>query len=370
MKKFQLFSLLAIPFILLTGFKKNIQQQSFHSAKSINTSGARSSAELPEVLIADATTIQGDKGQEPFKMLVCLSKASLEPVTIEYSTEDGTAKAGADYVATNGSIRFEPGEIAKWITISIIGKVAADPDEDAPPPSMVALHIKIQKVFGAIARAQSITINIIKDILRDPQFNKYKYHNSAYLVTFDYFGYTSLGGDLTNCHVRRNGEVFMTGVLYGDENVGRYEPVIYRGHTWMGIDMDICSVERDEQKDPPDQFCNMSVGAFGGVTVELTLDTSAHEGYGYIQIHYDPTKDRSWSNKTVVGSCFSQLGGELQNIPDNSIASVFNGRELPMLIDRSSGYPKPLRTLIEGETYSQTDKEGNTTVIKVEQKLW
>jgi hypothetical protein len=111
----------------------------------------------------------------------------------------------------------------------------------------------------------------------------------------------------------------------------------------------------------------MSVASFGDVMTELKLDTSAHEGYGYIQIHYDPTKNY-FAYKTVVGSCFSQLGGELQNIPDNSIASVFNGRELPMLIDRSTGRPQQLKILRVG-VYSQTDNEGNVTLIRVKRKI-
>ena len=68
--------------------------------------------------------------------MVYLSRAATEPVTVKYSTEDGSAKAGVDYVATKGSLTFDPGEVAKWITVPIIGEVAADPDEDAPVNSM------------------------------------------------------------------------------------------------------------------------------------------------------------------------------------------------------------------------------------------
>ena len=64
--------------------------------------------------------------------MVYLSQATTKPVLVKYSTEDGSAIAGADYVETSGSITFEPGEIAKWITVLIIGEVAAEADEDAP----------------------------------------------------------------------------------------------------------------------------------------------------------------------------------------------------------------------------------------------
>src|SRR6478736_4646516 len=127
------FGLLIASIILLTGFKKNTHQ-TFLSEKPVNIiSDVSLSTELPEIVISDITVIQGDKGQTPAEIMVCLSRAASEPVTVEYSTENGTAIAGTDYVATSGSIRFEPGEIAKWITVSIIGEVAADPDEDALP---------------------------------------------------------------------------------------------------------------------------------------------------------------------------------------------------------------------------------------------
>ena len=163
--------------ILLTGFKKNTHQQSFLSAKSMNRNSCASSlSELPEIIISDLTVIQGEKGQSPAEVMVCLSQAASEPVTVEYSTENGTAKAGVDYVSTKGSIRFEPGEIAKWITVSIIGEVAADPDEDAvhqdhqrqpdgqqPGPEMVA---RLRRPLGRRLGAPLPTLSLHRGRLR------------------------------------------------------------------------------------------------------------------------------------------------------------------------------------------------------------
>ena len=79
--------------------------------------------------------------------MVYLSQATTEPVTVTYSTEDGIAKSGVDYIATKGSVKFEPGEVAKWITVLIIGEVAADPDEDAPVNSMANFIIKLNQAM-------------------------------------------------------------------------------------------------------------------------------------------------------------------------------------------------------------------------------
>jgi len=348
--------------ILLTGFKKNTHQQSFLSAKSMNRNSCASSlSELPEIIISDLTVIQGEKGQSPAEVMVCLSQAASEPVTVEYSTENGTAKAGVDYVSTKGSIRFEPGEIAKWITVSIIGEVAADPDEDAVLQDEEDLRVNISKIIGAIAKKKDIIIHIIKNILRNPRFNKGP--TSAYQVSFEYNGFTTLGWELKDCHVRRNGRVYLNGILEGDENVGSKDDpddVFYTGKLWMNINMDICSVERHENSDPPDRFCYMSVVGKGYVTTDLQIDFL--DGYAYIKIDSDTTK----FYRNVVGDCWSQLGGERENVPNNSIASIFNGLRLEMLIDVATG--RQLRTLRKG-TYLQTDADGNVTTVTVLRKI-
>jgi len=348
--------------ILLTGFKKNTHQ-AFLSEKPVNIiSDASLFTEPPEIIISDITVIQGDKGQTPAEMMVCLSRAASEPVTVEYSTKNGTAMAGTDYVATSGSIKFEPGEIAKWITVSIIGEVAADPDEDALPEDEEDVHVLFKNAIGAIINIKSeAIITIIKNISRNPKFNKGI--TSAYQVLFEYKGYTTLGPTLADCHVRRNGRVYLSGILEGSENVGRKDDpddVVYRGNLWMNINMDICSVERIDNADPPDRYCYMSVAGFGYVTTELQIDSL--DGYAYVKIDCDTTK----FYRNVVGDCFSQLGGEHQNVPNNSIASIFNGLKLEMLIDVATG--RPLRTLRKG-VYSYTDAEGDVTTVTVVRKI-
>lgn len=339
--------------ILLTGFKKNTHQ-AFLSEKPVNIiSDVSLFTELPEIIIPDITVIQGDKGQTPAEVIVCLSQVSSEPVTLEYSTQNGTAIAGVDYVATSGSIRFEPGEIAKWITVPIIGEVAADPDEDSPPQLPTIIRLIIKNVKGGIINKATEIITIIQNILRNPQFNKGP--GSAYSVIFEYDGYTTLGPTLADCHIRRNGKVSLWGILEGFENIAADDDVTYTGHLWMEIKMDICSVEHSETTDPPDRYCYMSVAGFGYVDASLKLDSL--DGYAYINFDCDTSK----FHRNVVGDCFSQLLGERQNVPLNSIASIFNGLKLKILTQR--------RTLREGGDYYQTDNEGNVISVQVLRKI-
>ncbi|HET6789100.1 MAG TPA: Calx-beta domain-containing protein, partial [Aquabacterium sp.] len=50
---------------------------------------------------------------------ITLSRPSATPVTVNFATQDGVAKAGSDYTATSGSLTFAPGETRKTITVAI-----------------------------------------------------------------------------------------------------------------------------------------------------------------------------------------------------------------------------------------------------------
>lgn len=321
--------------ILLTGFRNNNSCQNLLSVKTVTTI-SKANAELPELHIADATAIQGNKGQSPVEVLVYLSHPAKEPVTVEYSTENETAIAGADYVATSGTIRFEPGETAKWITVMIVGEVAADPDEDAALPAKVSFQVKIKKIIGALIKKKSTIINIIKNISKDPRFNQGD--KSVYHVKMTYTGYTGETAELSKCPVRSNGSVVLDGIMTGHEKMGSGDPIIYTGTLFMYINIDICSIER--LPNGQDEFCSIRVYGYGQVMSELELDPGA--GYGYIKINHDSTENGKFA-RIVAGTCSSQLADELKMVPNESVSSVFNGMQLDMLqerILRKGVYPK------------------------------
>jgi archaellum component FlaF (FlaF/FlaG flagellin family) len=60
---------------------------------------------------------------------ITLSAASALPVTVNYQTADGTAKAALDYVAKSGTVTFTPGQTVKRITVSFIGDDTAEANE-------------------------------------------------------------------------------------------------------------------------------------------------------------------------------------------------------------------------------------------------
>jgi aryl-phospho-beta-D-glucosidase BglC (GH1 family) len=68
-------------------------------------------------------------GSHTAAFTVKLSQASASPVTVAYSTVDGTAKAGSDYTAASGTLTFAPGETAQTISVTILGDTVIEPDE-------------------------------------------------------------------------------------------------------------------------------------------------------------------------------------------------------------------------------------------------
>lgn len=83
----------------------------------------------PRVSIGDVAKKEGNGGTTVFVFTVTLSAASDSPVTINFATTDGGAKAGEDYDATSGTLTFAPGETSKTITVVVRGDKKREADE-------------------------------------------------------------------------------------------------------------------------------------------------------------------------------------------------------------------------------------------------
>jgi len=73
--------------------------------------------------------VEGDNGSQNLVFTVTLSESSSQPVTIGYTTEDGTATAGADYQTTVGVLTFDPGQTSKTIVVPVFGDTLSEADE-------------------------------------------------------------------------------------------------------------------------------------------------------------------------------------------------------------------------------------------------
>lgn len=82
----------------------------------------------PGLSINDLTIVEGDAGTVNAVFTVSL-EANGNPVSVDFVTEDLTATAGEDYLATNGTLNFASNETQKTISVPIVGDTR-DEDEE------------------------------------------------------------------------------------------------------------------------------------------------------------------------------------------------------------------------------------------------
>jgi uncharacterized repeat protein (TIGR02543 family) len=81
----------------------------------------------PGLSIDDISVLESDTGTQDAVFTVSLSAIPEQDVRVEYTTADGTALSGSDYVAVSGELLFQGGETAQTIRVPIVGdRVAED----------------------------------------------------------------------------------------------------------------------------------------------------------------------------------------------------------------------------------------------------
>ena len=78
------------------------------------------------VSVADTSVVEGEVGTTNAVFSLTLNAPSAQTVTVAYSTTNGTAVAGSDYVATNGVVTFAPGVTSQNIAVPVIGGIVAE----------------------------------------------------------------------------------------------------------------------------------------------------------------------------------------------------------------------------------------------------
>src|SRR5439155_1234730 len=80
----------------------------------------------PVLAINDVSVAEGNSGTTNAVLTVSLSAASAQTVTVNFATANGTATAGTDYVSTNGTLTFLPGQTSQTISVAVLGDALDD----------------------------------------------------------------------------------------------------------------------------------------------------------------------------------------------------------------------------------------------------
>ena len=115
----------------LTGLAPGIHtiSASYGGDANFNSSATTGQVEVLAIISSPDMSTNGGSSNSTVNVVVNLSGASNQTVTVDYATTNGTATAGSDYLATSGTLQFDPGETSQTIAITILGDVTNEPAE-------------------------------------------------------------------------------------------------------------------------------------------------------------------------------------------------------------------------------------------------
>ncbi len=108
---------------------------------------------VPTIDISDASIAEGDSGSTLLSFQVTLSEATTEMVSVSYATVDGTATAGSDYTAAEGTLTIDAGMTSQTILLEVLGDTEPEDDETLT----LMLSNPVQAILGDAVGLGTIT---------------------------------------------------------------------------------------------------------------------------------------------------------------------------------------------------------------------
>lgn len=105
----------------------------------------------PLLRIGDAIVREGNGGPTNALLKVTLTGASEEPVTVGFTTLNGTALSPTDYLATNGVLAFPPGVAEATFAVRVNGDTVVEPNESLFLNLTDATNAEIADIVGTVA---------------------------------------------------------------------------------------------------------------------------------------------------------------------------------------------------------------------------
>jgi urease beta subunit len=103
---------------------------------------------LPGLNIDDASVTEQNAGSTTLTFTVTLDTVSAQQVTVNYLAANGTASAGSDYQAKNGTLTFGIGVTTQTINIMLSGDTLHEPDETLSVTLSAAVNAYIADGLG------------------------------------------------------------------------------------------------------------------------------------------------------------------------------------------------------------------------------
>jgi len=107
--------------------------------------------------IASAQISEGNAGSQNADLTLTLSAPASQPVTVDYTTVNGTALAGSDYTAKTGTVTFPAGVTSQKISIAVSGDTQVEANETFSVTLGRAQNATVSSAAG------SATVTLIND---------------------------------------------------------------------------------------------------------------------------------------------------------------------------------------------------------------
>jgi hypothetical protein len=108
----------------------------------------------PAFSIGDYTLTEGNVGTTDAVFDVTVSSSAPTPMTVDFSTVNGSAASGSDYNPAGGTLVFAPGETSKQVVVQVLGDTTVEPDE--------RFSVNLSNPSGA-TRADAVGLGTITD---------------------------------------------------------------------------------------------------------------------------------------------------------------------------------------------------------------
>ncbi|MHC4875350.1 MAG: choice-of-anchor Q domain-containing protein [Planctomycetota bacterium] len=81
------------------------------------------------ISIADIQQLEGPGGSTLFVFSVILEQTTAEPISVDFTTFQGTARSGSDFQPVAGTLFFGAGDLTRTITVEVFGDTTPEDDE-------------------------------------------------------------------------------------------------------------------------------------------------------------------------------------------------------------------------------------------------
>jgi hypothetical protein len=127
---------------------------------------------LPRLAISNVTQAEGNSGSNTFTFNVDVTNPNASPITVNYSTQDGTATAGSDYTGvTNGTLTIPANTASVPLTINVNADTQLENDETffVNLTSATNAVIAVRQANATITNDDpGIVANVIDKFTQDP----------------------------------------------------------------------------------------------------------------------------------------------------------------------------------------------------------